>query len=903
MDSERIERWREADRLFALWLERAADERESWLAGERIDATVLHALRRLIERHAGADAALPVLDLSRRPEDPAPPNRNALAGRRVGVWKLLEEIGRGGMSVVYRARRTGVDFEQVAAVKLLGLAAMSAHGSARFDQERRILARLRHPQIATLIDGGFAEDGTPYLAMALVDGNTLGEYCDARQLDWRQRVELVRGVCDAVAHAHRNLLVHRDLKPSNILVTAEGMPILIDFGIAKLLDEGGGHTEAGMRALTPGYAAPEQLTDGTITTATDVHALGIILRELCVETSGVPGDLHNIVAMATREDAERRYPDARALGDDLDRLLGQRPVRATADSAGYRLRAFLRRRKGLAIAAGAVAIAVIAGVAATVWQARRTALQATEALHQAARAQTARDFLFSLFASGDRERSDEHDLSVSTLIARGIVRLEERVGDDLELDAEMALLLGHLDTTIGGYARAARLLEDALASAERAGAPELIAQARARQGILANALGLPAQAVVLFDAAAVAAANTPDGGLSIRVETASGRAYAMANTGRGGEAREQLNALLGDPRKTLRPPQRGELQLALATVTDDPPARLLVLREAQAQFALEGAPPATRMALLSELARSLAQSGGVAEAVAHSREAAALADRMNPGATSRRARARNNLGSILAKAHLYAEANTAYASAEAIHRQLGDEHSPAFTALLHNRGVLLRDLAAPELGLPLIEEALARARSNFGEDDARSVMALRNLALCRAEAGPDARADDEWRTAWAKAAKMSVRSRHDFLVVGATIALRLDHPDVAMQRLAEADALATAEALALSPVQQMRAATLRGSALSLDRQSTAAEAQFQAARELSNAAGADGWATTWRNALASAEHAQRQGDAATATAHFADALHHLQSNGSIPESALLQRLRGLVAGAAAAGVP
>jgi len=891
MDSERIRRWREADRLFALWLERAADERETWLANECIEASVLQALHRLIERHGSADATLPALEKLRADGSVGPAHRNTLAGRRVGDWELIEEIGRGGMSVVYRARRIGVDFEQVAAVKLLGLAAMGAQGTARFEQERRVLARLRHPQIAALVDGGFAADGTPFLAMTLVEGTTLDEHCAVHRLDWRQRAQLVREVCDAVAHAHRNLLVHRDLKPSNILVTPQGVPILIDFGIAKLLDDTHTHTQAGMQALTPGYAAPEQVGSGVITTAADVYALGVILRELCAPASRLPQDLHNIIAMATREEADRRYPDARAFGEDLDRLLAQRPVKATPDSSGYRLRAFLRRRRGLVLAASSVVLAVLAGVSATLWQARLASQQSAEALHQAARAKSARDFLFSLFEAGDRERSEEQDPRVSTIIARGVARLGESDASDPALHAEMALLLGHIDITIGEYGRATELLAGALASAERAEVPALVAQVHMRQGVLANANGTPQQAVDLFDTAIRIASSTSGKDDSTLVGSLSGWVYAMGNLGRSAEAREHVEALLAEPRRQLRPAQRGELQLALATITEDPTLRLRHLRDAQQQFAAEAPTPAIRMALLSELARSLSQTGDHLQAVVHAREAASLADRMNPGNTSRRARAHNNLGAILARAHLYVDADAAYATSQAIYRELGDDASPAFVAMLHNRGVLLRDLGAPELGLPLIEQAHARASESFGADDPRSVLALRNLALTRAEVRPDPRAEEEWRESWSRAAKLSARTRHEFLVVGAAVAVRLERADLALERLAEAEALVRTESLSLTPVQQMRAATISGAALSLGSQWPTAEAQFQRAAGLANAAGNEGWATTWRNHLAFAEHQQRRGSAQDARLRFAEALRTLEAIGMLPDSALLRTLR------------
>jgi serine/threonine protein kinase len=895
MDPEQILRWREADRLFGLWLDLAPAQRDAWLAREPIEPSVRAALQALIDRHRTDTDATPGREHVLLPEDAGEPRvvRNGLAGRRIGDWELIEEIGRGGMSVVYRARRLGVDFEQLAAVKLLGLAALGSEGHARFDQERRLLARLRHPHIAPLIDGGFAGDGTPYLVMALVEGETLARYCRGRALGWRDCVRLMIQVCDAVAHAHRNLMVHRDLKPSNIMVTPEGVPILLDFGIAKLLDEDETSTRTGLRALTPGYAAPEQRDGGEITTATDVHALGVVLRELVENGRDIPRDLRNIVAMATRPEAARRYPDARALAEDLARLLEQRAVHATPDSTGYRLRSFLRRRRGLALAVGAIALALCSGLGLALWQAQRAAMEAREARRQAERAEAARDFLFSIVEAGDRERSETLDPPVSTLIARGVERLQVQALDDPELHAEMATLLAHLDTSLGQHARAAELLDSALASATLADDPTLLMNVRVRQGILANATGDASTAVRRFDEAlALVDRVAPERRDALHVAALGGWSYAMGNRGRGDEARAHLEAVLAAPGRMRDPMQRASLLLTLSGITPDPTPKLALLQDVERIFADASPSPALRLDLHSELAATLSRLRRHEEALPHAREAAALADRIHPGNTNRRARIQNNLGSVLSQSGRLGEADTAFATAEAIYRALGDDDSPAFAALLHNRGVLLRDLGAAELALPLLDRAHAIALSGFGAADSRRLIALRNLASVRSEIDADPDAERQWQECAALgAAAQPPALRFDHLIVGARIALNLGRIAMARERIDAARALLEDPAMSPTAHQRLRHLALDAECLSREGEFERADALFAAVETLARDDSALLWGAKWRAWLAQAEHLQAWGRHEAARTAYAKTLAHMEALEGLPRSTLLARIR------------
>ena len=323
----------------------------------------------------------------------------------MGPYELLAEIGRGGMGTVHLARRADDEFEQRVAIKLMRPGFASDLDLKRFKGERQIAAVLDHPNIARLLDGGATPEGAPYFVMEHVEGGPLLEYCHERGLSVRERLVLFRQICAAVQYAHQHLVVHRDLKPGNILVTADGEPKLLDFGIAKLLSGGGGTAFAEPtatldRLLTPEYASPEQVRGRPVTTASDIYSLGVILYELLsgekpyridtndpaelvrlvcerdperpsTRTAGLSRDLDAIVLKAMRKEPERRYPSAAALSEDIGRFLDGRPVEARRPSAAYRARKFVRRHRIGAAATVLVLAAAAAGVWATLREARR----------------------------------------------------------------------------------------------------------------------------------------------------------------------------------------------------------------------------------------------------------------------------------------------------------------------------------------------------------------------------------------------------------------------------------------------------------------------------------------------------------------------------------------------------
>jgi tetratricopeptide (TPR) repeat protein len=330
--------------------------------------------------------------------------------KKIGPYLILDPAGEGGMGTVYRAIRDD-DYRQQVAVKLVRREAETSALLQRFRQERQALALLNHPNIARLFDGGTTQAGRPYLVMEWVDGATITAYCAKERLPARRRLELFLSICEAVAHAHGNLVVHRDLKPSNILITPEGIPKLLDFGIAKMLSpehDGDAATLmlSGTRALTPDYASPEQVRGEPITTATDIYSLGAVLYELLTgkrphhfETRTVPeiervvctqeiprpssvaaiteipanelrGDLDNIILKALEAEPARRYSHVEALAADIRAYLEGRPIAARGGAFWYRTGKFIRRNRLLAGAAAAVLAALTIGLGVSLWEAR-----------------------------------------------------------------------------------------------------------------------------------------------------------------------------------------------------------------------------------------------------------------------------------------------------------------------------------------------------------------------------------------------------------------------------------------------------------------------------------------------------------------------------------------------------
>ncbi len=531
MNADAQRRWARASELFDELADSDRTERDAKIAALREAGEDPGVVEQLVAMLAADAEASGVLD--RGVQAMAPTVVDALAqGQQaavdeagpppvsIGRFRLVRLLGRGGMGEVYLAESTQGDFVQQVALKLLKRGMDSDDILRRFAQERRILAQLNHAHIAGLVDGGVSAEGRPYYAMEYVAGEPLTDYARHRALGARERVQLMAAICDAVAHAQSRLVVHRDLKPSNILVDADGQPRVLDFGIAKILSDSAedGLTRTGARALSPAYAAPEQIRGELISTATDVYALGVVLYELLCgrlphrrnanapelgddatsvierpsqvlrrttvgesdavygrrpverEARQIAGDLDTIVLTALKREPERRYANASALGADLRRWLEGRTINARPDSAGYRARQFVRRhRVGVAVSVFTL-VCLVVSLGIALWQAG--------------------------IASAERNRATEHAeiaTAVSTFLTDDVIRSANPFRSKLDLSMGQALVQARASVAqrFAGQPRTEGAVRRALAESLRLAGENQPAEeeARAALGVLAARFG------------------------------------------------------------------------------------------------------------------------------------------------------------------------------------------------------------------------------------------------------------------------------------------------------------------------------------------------------------------------------------------------------------------------------
>jgi serine/threonine-protein kinase len=649
----------------------------------------------------------------------APPA--SLVGRRIGHYRVEAKLGEGGMSTVYLAVRADDAYQQKVALKVLGYGRDRSDLSARFRAERQILASLDHPGIARLLDGGTTEEGRPYLVMEYIEGEAVDRYCDQQHLGIDARVDLFRQVCAAVQYAHQNLVVHRDIKPSNILVSADGVPRLLDFGIAKLLEgaEVPGAVEAtmtGLRLMTPQYASPEQVEGGAITTATDVYSLGVLLYVLLTghlpyRLSGTSsdalqravveqdpdrpstavgarsqrshplrrklrGDLDNIVLMALRKEPDRRYASVALFSEDLRRYRERLPVAAQPDTLKYRARKFVSRHKA-GVAAAATGLAMIVGLAATMTvQAVRLARQRDEIRAERDKALEVRGFLEEVFAGSDPGEARGETVTAREILDKGAARVMAKLATQPETQAALALAIGKVYVSLGLFDRARPLLQQSLAQRER-----LHGESH----------------VDVADSLLALSVLDQNGGDFAQAEASQRRALAIQRRLLGDEDRR-----VGD---TLT-----DLSVTLLSLAKYPEAETVV------------------------------------------REALAI-HRKVPGAQEAVAYDLNNLASVLRRSGRLAESEDVYRDALAAARAAFGPAHPQLTRTINNLAVVLKDRGDLAGAEPLMREALAMSRRLYGEEHPDVALQMSNLASLLGARGDD----DEWTALARQALEMRRR--------------------------------------------------------------------------------------------------------------------------------------------------
>jgi tetratricopeptide (TPR) repeat protein/tRNA A-37 threonylcarbamoyl transferase component Bud32 len=475
-----VERWRRVEEIVHGALDRPPGEREAYFdsaCGD--DAELRHEVESLLaEEQAGAFPTASAFDEGVRLLEVL--DEKGKDGRRIGPYRVIRQIGRGGMGSVYLAARADDAFQKLVAIKIIRRGLDTEDIIQRFRNERQILATLDHPNIARLLDGGATEDGLPYFVMEYIEGEPIDSYCDSHRFNVTDRLKLFQGVCAAVSYAHQNLIVHRDIKPGNVLVNKDGAPRLLDFGIAKLLaQDAATQTVTAQRALTPEYASPEQVRGEPITTSSDIYSLGVLLyrlltghrpyrsemsspveveRVICEEEPlkpDLPRDLGAIVLMALRKDPRRRYTSVEQLSEDIRRHLTNLPVAARPDTRSYRAAKFIQRHKAWVAMAAITFVSLSGGIAASLWQTHVTQIE---------QAKTTRmnTFLQEMVSGTWRAANQKGlDATVADMLADAAQRVETELSDRPEVKAEMLLTIGEAYQRQAKYDLAERYLHQA----------------------------------------------------------------------------------------------------------------------------------------------------------------------------------------------------------------------------------------------------------------------------------------------------------------------------------------------------------------------------------------------------------------------------------------------------------
>ena len=738
------ERWREVDRLFAEALDRPPEEQPTFLDAACAGDT---GLRREVERLLAADqegsrflAGVPgeLLELALDDRE---------EGGSLGPYRLVRRIGSGGMGTVYLARREDEDFRRDVAVKVLRSGLASTESYHRFIAERQILARLEHPNIARLYDGGSTEDGRPYLIMELIDGLPVDQYCDRHRLTVDQRLALFRKICAAVQHAHQNLLVHRDLKPGNILVTPEGEPKLLDFGIAKRLAPESGsafqETRTGLRMMTPSYASPEQVRGDAITTASDVYSLGVLLAELLAGRSPYPaatdvtyeieraiceqeaerpsialfrqgppsaediaqarkarpqtlrhrlqGDLDNIVLMALRKEPRRRYGSAAALARDLEKHLQDLPVTARPDTLRYRTRKLVRRHRAAVSATAVVIVLVAVFVASLVAQGRQLAQERDKARY-------ALSFLVDTFKQADPYHTKGERLTAREILDQGAGRISRELSAQPDVQAAMMDAIGEVDLGLGRYAAAEPLLKRSLALRRRVFGPDALEVADS----LEHLAGLRSERSDRADAE-----SHLREALAIRRRRLGDRDLAVART---------LNAL-GKTRA-----EKGVSPAAAPEIAALHQEALAIARRVEGP---EGLTVAETLLALADLRRAQGSYDG-AESLF--REGLAVEQKVLGDRDPRLWRDRSRLGDTLIEAGKFKEAEAVFRQCLEVQRKLLGREHPDVASALSGLAAAIHVQTRYVEAEALEREMLALARSLYGPTHWRVADAMCDLA-------------------------------------------------------------------------------------------------------------------------------------------------------------------------------
>lgn len=734
--------WLRLEELFEVAVTLDDTERRQYLRRSGADDKLCAEVEALVraERRSGGDGFITGV-IGEAVRDLVAVEAASWVGRTVGRYRLVAELARGGMGTVYLAERADASYRAQVAIKFVRGAVAGSELVRRFLAERQILANLAHPNIARLLDGGTTDDGTPYLVMEHIEGEPIDAYCDRRPLNLQQRLTLFRQVCDAVQYAHRHLVVHRDIKPSNILVTADGTPKLLDFGVAKLLDpvrtEAETVTGTEDRLLTPAYASPEQVRGETITTATDVYSLGVLLYRILagslpygatdlarhelaqaiVAKEPVPPsravgrdgsrdeqigrDLDAVVLTALDKDPARRYASVERFGADVLRYLRGLPVQARPATRAYRTRKFVaRHRQG--VLAGITTLGMV--VTLTGFYVLRLARERDFADAEGRKTAQVAAFLERLFRVADPSETRGETITAREVVDSAVARLPTELADQPEIQAAMLYTLGGVYHNLGLYDDALPLLERGLALRRddpQRGSPS-VGDFLARLGSVALLSGqFDSAATILDNAARRLEIEYPRENRSVLARVSL--ANALRRAGRLDEADTVLSTALVSAREL---PGDSALDIVLAT----------------------------------QAALYLNQRRG-AEAEAIAREAwERQRDRFGADAP-RTIVALNNIAQALFQLTRYAEAEPLMQEVLTLRRRVVGENHPTTGTAWNNLAALYQAQGRYVEAAEAARHALEIYRANFGERHQRVTLAMTNLASILLAAGETSEAE------------------------------------------------------------------------------------------------------------------------------------------------------------------
>ncbi|MEM7582766.1 MAG: serine/threonine-protein kinase [Acidobacteriota bacterium] len=808
------ERFRSVNELFRTALEQgieAPDEQAEFL--QRVcpeDSGLRHEVASLLRAHHDAGEFL---------EDAVASEARRFAasrvGSRIGAYEIVRPLGRGGMSAVYLAVRADAQFRKEVAIKVLKRGLDTDEIQRRFRLERQILAGLEHPNIARLLDAATSDDGLPCFVMEYVEGEPIDAYCDRQGLGIRQRLELFRTVCSAVQAAHRNLVVHRDLKPSNILVTAEGVPKLLDFGIAKLLDPASfpetlAATALSHRPMTPGYASPEQVRGEPVTTASDVYSLGVLLyalltgeppyrvdslavtaleRVICEQEPESPsaalasaggserlsrrlaGDLDTIVLKALAKEADQRYGSVDRLSEDLRRHLTGLPILARRPTLRYRAGKFVRRHRTAVALAALSALLLLAGVVATAWQAHIASVERATALAEGQRAEQVSTFLEELFWVADPGRTAGEVVTARDLLDEAATQLVSRPWESPAVQARLLATLGSSYHGLGFY-------DEAL-------------------GYLRTALRLRRQTL---GASHLDVAETLENLAGVLQDQAEHQAAAAHSR----EALAIRRQRLGDQHPVVAE-SLNNLAAAYRAADDDEAAEPL-LREALAiKRRLLGDQHLSVVLGINNLAQVLNARADYAASEPLLREALASRRQLLGEEHPLVAESLNNLASVLFRQRKYEPAEQAFRDALTLRRTLYRGDHPAVSRSLGNLGAVLLEGGKLSAAEPVLQESLAMKQRLLGDEHPSLAFTQHSLGQVFEALGRPADAERTFRRALAIRRGLPEGHRHlatSALALGQLLLARgargaaepLIHEAVAIQRDKPTDPWRLAEA-------------------------------------------------------------------------------------------------------------